>query len=147
MAKTKQTRKGALKKSSMRTVATAVTKKRAKKEDERRSEKRAPLKVRVDCRDVDVFASSKIMNISRGGLFIKSRKPPPRNTPLDIEFFLPIGQDPVRATGSVVWIGPSASRGNAMLPVGVGIHFNEISKKDLKRVEDYIASAAQNTKF
>lgn len=120
---------------------------RRKAERDRRREERAPLKVRVDCRDVDVFASSKIMNISRGGIYVKTRKPPPRNTPLQIEFYLPPGEEPVHATGSVVWINPAASRGNAMLPVGVGIHFANISKKDLKRVEDYILSAAKNTRF
>lgn len=107
----------------------------------------APNKLMVDCRDVDVFVSSKIMNISSGGLFVKTRKPPPMHTPLDIEFSLPAGQDPVHATGSVVWISPSASRGNAMLPIGVGIHFDKITKKDLKKIEEYIAAAQKYDKF
>jgi len=118
---------------------------------ERRTEKRKGVGngcvLKVDCRDVDVFVSSKIMNISSGGLYVKTRKPPPINETLDIEFFLPAGQDPVHATGSVVWINPSASRGNAMLPVGVGIHFDKIQKKDLKKIEDYISNAHKNTKF
>jgi uncharacterized protein (TIGR02266 family) len=127
--------------------ATAVSKSASKKAAERRGEIRAPLKVRVDCRDVDVFVSSKIMNISRGGLFVKTRRPPPRDTPLEIEFYLPAGQDPVKATGSVVWINPAASRGNAILPVGVGIHFDAISSRDLKRIEAYIEEARKNDKF
>ena len=116
---------------------------------ERRDTERTPVgpKVQVDCRDVDVFVSSKIMNISRGGLFVKTRKPPPKDTPLDIEFTLPAGNDPIHATGRVVWISPAASRGNAILPVGVGIHFDKIARSDLKRIEEFIEWAKTNDRF
>ncbi len=114
---------------------------------DRRKAVRAPLKVQVDCRDVDVFVSSKIMNISKGGLYVKTRKPPPRDMPLQIEFRLPAGQEPVHATGSVVWVSPAASRGNALLPVGVGIHFDHIDRKDLKRIEEYIEESRHSDNF
>jgi uncharacterized protein (TIGR02266 family) len=115
--------------------------------ERRRAFRAGVTKVTVDCRDVDVFVSSKIMNISRGGLFVKTRRPPPKDTPLEIEFTLPAGEESVKATGSVVWVNPYASRGNALLPVGVGIHFDKIAKKDLKRIEDFITQSSKNTKF
>ena len=127
-----------------------AAKKTSKKTNERRRAIRAEagaLKVKVDCRDVDVFVSSKIMNISRTGLLLKTRNPPPKNTPLVIEFMLPAGQEPVHASGSVVWISPQASQGNATMPVGVGIRFEEIHRSDLKKIEDFISQAEKSDKF
>lgn len=137
----------AKKKPTLASKSAAAKKSAAKSAAERRRGYRAPCKMTVDCRDVDIFVSSKIMNISSGGLYVKTRKPPPANTPLDIEFYLPNGQDAVHATGSVRWVNPAASRGNAMLPVGVGIHFDKIQKKDLKRIEDFILKSRKNTNF
>jgi uncharacterized protein (TIGR02266 family) len=145
------------KKTNTKSKATATKKapyvkvqSKASKAAERRRAVRAEagaLKVKVDCRDVDVFVSSKIMNISRTGLLLKTRNPPPKNTPLDIEFMLPAGQEPVHATGTVVWISPQASQGNATMPVGVGIRFDDMRANDLKKIEEFIHQSEKSDRF
>ena len=103
---------------------------------EKREQLRAKLKIEVTYKTADIFTSDLSINISTGGIFIKTPKPPPMGTKLDLEFNLPESAKLIKAEGAIVWIqNPSTS---SSLPAGMGIKFKRIAPEDLKEITDYI---------
>ena len=103
---------------------------------EKREQPRARLKIEVTYKTADVFTSDLSINISTGGIFIKTPKSPPMGTKLDLEFTLPESQKLIKSDGEIVWIqNPSVS---SSLPAGMGIKFKRIAPEDLKEITDYI---------
>jgi uncharacterized protein (TIGR02266 family) len=90
-----------------------------------RKDKRAPvsLKVRFKSATVDEFMEQYARDISRGGLFIKSKSPMPIGTLLKFEVQLRDESPVIRGVGRVVWKRePTEAVGNDT-PSGMGIKF------------------------
>ncbi len=90
-----------------------------------RKDKRAPvsLKVRFKSATVDEFMEQYARDISRGGLFIKSKSPMPVGTLLKFEVQLRDESPVIRGVGRVVWKRePTEAVGNDA-PSGMGIKF------------------------
>ena len=103
---------------------------------EKREHARARLKVEVTYKTADVFTSNLSINISTGGIFIKTPKPPPMGTMLDLEFSLPDQHKTIKADGKIVWVQhPSAK---SSMPAGMGIKFRQISAEDLQEISEYV---------
>ena len=77
---------------------------------------------------------ARILNISRGGIFITSEQPLPIDSLLEIRFRLPGKQEEIRAVGVVRWItgAPDAP--------GMGIQFVRIAEEDNQKVSSFLDS-------
>ncbi len=118
--------------------------------DENRREARFPAAVRVKLKypDVDTFIQKYAANISRGGIFITSKNPPPIGTALKFEFLLASGESTtsiIRGEGHVKWVrefdpqAPSKSH-------GMGIEFTELDESSRALIEKALAFRAQKAK-
>ncbi len=99
-----------------------------------REHTRAPLEAAVTLQ-FEAFAEPEAgftANVSTGGMFVPSAKPPPVGTRLRFEVELEHGAPPVRGLGEVVWIrlqskGPDQPR-------GMGIQFRYLDPESGRRL-------------
>ena len=94
---------------------------------DRRKDVRIPvsLLVKVKYEQVDEFIDHFATNISRGGIFIQSRKPYPSKTLLKFELQLKGGQTVLRGTGEVAWARSPSTEGSPKVP-GMGVKFMKL---------------------
>jgi uncharacterized protein (TIGR02266 family) len=90
---------------------------------------RYPLDIPVNCATTGFFVSSRVTNISRGGLFIQSADPLPVHAEVDLAFTLPDTGTTILATGRVVWNYDVAKASARTLP-GSGIRFLDMAPGD-----------------
>jgi uncharacterized protein (TIGR02266 family) len=95
--------------------------------DEKRSGQRTPLVLRIKLRypDVDTFVGKFATNVSRGGMFIASRKPKPVGTSLKFELQLADGSPVIAGKGVVKWVR-EFDENNPRQPHGMGIEFAQL---------------------
>ena len=84
---------------------------------EHRQNGRAPIELKVDYKKLNSFFADYTKNISKGGTFIKTRKPLPVGTRFLFKLTVPKRDDPFELLGEVVW-----SKAEADEP-GMGIRF------------------------
>jgi len=102
--------------------------------------KRLTINIPVSYQNLEMFLDSEIMNLSKGGVFLKADITLPLRSKVDFEFSLP-GPGPgtakvIKATGMVVW---SRRRGqDPGHPSGMGVQFLNISTDDIEAILDYI---------
>jgi uncharacterized protein (TIGR02266 family) len=109
---------------------------------ERRQHERYQVEIKIDWSARDLFMSSHVTNLSRGGLFIRCEVTLPLGTELNMVFWPPDGQT-IRALGRVVWTY-DVKRGTTTIVPGVGIRFIDISAKDWLLLEKYLADLARS---
>ncbi|HET7826350.1 MAG TPA: TIGR02266 family protein [Anaeromyxobacter sp.] len=98
--------------------------------NDKRTGERMPvgLAVRLSYGTVDEFIDCFAVNISRGGVFIRTREPMPVGTSLSLELKLQGGEVAIRGEGVVRWIqAPPAA--------GMGIQFTDLDEPSLALVE------------
>ncbi len=106
---------------------------------ENRTAYRAPIELKVDYKKMNSFFADYTKNISKGGTFIKTKKPLPIGTQFLFKLTVPRRDNPFELLGEVVW---STSSGD---DPGMGIRF--IYETDAQRndfegvVEDLMAGA------
>jgi len=114
--------------------------------EEQRTAPRAPAKIEVMFREYGAFVKVYMLNVSNGGIFVKTEDPFPLEHPVHLRLILPSESTPLEIEGRVVWINPRG-RKNAF-PKGMGIQFinmddaartrmNEFVKKYQKEIENY----------
>ena len=82
-----------------------------------RQHTRAPIELKVDYKKLNSFFADYTKNISKGGTFIKTRKPLPIGTRFLFKLTVPRRAEPFELLGEVVW-----SKGDGEEP-GMGIRF------------------------
>ncbi len=87
---------------------------------------------------LDLFHSNTILNISKGGMFIKTDRPHPLGTVLLLEFTLPGRKESIHVTGKVVWTHKPTQTSISSYEPGMGIKFLDIKPNDLALIEDYV---------
>lgn len=109
-----------------------------------RKDKRAPvsLKVRFKSATLDEFIEHYAADISRGGLFIKSKQPMAIGTLLKFELQLKDESRIVQGVGRVVWKREAADAGEGK-PAGMGIKFIKM-EGDSKSMVERIVDARQD---
>jgi uncharacterized protein (TIGR02266 family) len=95
---------------------------------------RYPLDIPVDCSTGGFFASKRVTNISRGGLFVQSADPLPLHAEVELALTLPDTGATILATGRVVWTHDIA-KGSARIPPGSGIKFVDMAPGDKELLE------------
>ena len=94
---------------------------------EGRQHARAPIELKVDYKKLNSFFADYTKNISKGGTFIKTKKPLPIGTRFLFKLTVPQREAPFELLGEVVW-----SKGDVEEP-GMGIRF--IYSSESQRVE------------
>jgi molecular chaperone DnaK len=86
------------------------------------------LLVRLAYGSVDEFVERFAVNMSRGGLFIRTRDPRPIGTVLNLEIRLQTGEAVIKAQGVVRWVqAPDAEpRARPPLAPGMGVQFTQL---------------------
>ena len=102
---------------------------------ERRKHERVPthylVHVRVPARDE--AQEGFCLNLSRGGLFVQTRDPPPPGTMIFLELDLePVGKT-VHAQAEVAWAWPTIPYSQS--PPGVGVKFTDLSEDAQRFIE------------
>ncbi len=88
------------------------------------------LLVRLAYGTVDEFVERFAVNMSRGGLFIRTRDPRPVGTALNLEIRLGTGEAVIRAQGVVRWVQAPEAASHARPPLapGMGIQFTQLDE-------------------
>lgn len=85
---------------------------------------RLPYRLRVDYHTVDEFIIDYTENISRGGAFIRTRRPLTPGTRLQLEINVTGVPVLMKMRGKVAWVNPpSGPRHRPDLPTGMGVRF------------------------
>lgn len=100
---------------------------------------RAPLNIKVDVDSTDTFFSSPMMNISKGGIFLRTDDPLPVGRVLNLQFTLPDSARVIKGQGRVVWV----ERPGGERPAGMGVRFKDFPEQDLKIVYAYVRRLRQ----
>ncbi len=104
----------------------------------RRKHPRARISIGVQYKALDLFETNTILNISKGGMFIKTNKPHPLGTVLSLEFTLPGRKESIHATGLVVWNHKPTQTSISSYAPGMGVKLTKIEPGDLALIEDYV---------
>jgi type IV pilus assembly protein PilZ len=72
--------------------------------DEKRTEQRAPIELKVDYKRLNSFFADYTKNISKGGTFIHTRHPLPVGTTFHFKISLPKRIEPIELLGEVAWL-------------------------------------------
>jgi uncharacterized protein (TIGR02266 family) len=84
-----------------------------------------------------MFLDSEIMNLSKGGVFIRSDITLPLGSEIEFEFRLPGSEKAISALGVVVWSRPRTRKKKGFLPdhpPGMGVAFKTIGTEDLESI-------------
>ncbi len=103
--------------------------------------RRIPVHLRIDRSTLGAFLDSEIMNLSRGGVFIRTDLPLPPGSEVDFEFSLPTSGRTVRAEGVVVWSRKRGMKSTSSFPEhppGMGVQFKELAQEDIEALLDEI---------
>lgn len=111
--------------------------------NEKRSEKRVNALVTVYCEHAKRFIAAYSLDVSRKGVFIKTRDPFLKGERVDMEFVLPDCDEVLKAIGEVRWVVQNGdvkteAPGKAAQYTGMGIEFVEISERVQNSLRDYI---------
>jgi uncharacterized protein (TIGR02266 family) len=107
--------------------------------DDTRRDKRAPLslKVRFKSANLDEFREQYSIDLSRGGLFIKSKSPMAVGTLLKFEFQLKDKSRLIHGVGRVVWVR-SVEQASEAAPPGMGIKFIKMDAESRALVQEIV---------
>ena len=111
---------------------------------ETRAHVRAPIELKVDYKKMNSFFADYTKNISKGGTFIKTKKPLSIGTRFLFKLTIPHRPDPFELLGEVVW-----SKGDGEEP-GMGIRFiysNDHQRSDFEGVVEELMSASLGTEL
>lgn len=106
---------------------------------EARREPRAPIELKVDYKKLNSFFADYTKNISKGGTFIKTKKPLPIGTQFLFKLTVPQRGDPFELLGEVVW-----SQNDGEEP-GMGIRFiytDDSQRSDFEGVVETLMSSS-----
>jgi len=95
---------------------------------EKRGGDRTPvgLLVKLSYGSVDEFVERFATNLSRGGVFIRTRAPKPPGTQVAFELKLATGETVVKGMGTVLWSRQEDPHSNPPVAPGMGVQFTEL---------------------
>jgi type IV pilus assembly protein PilZ len=102
---------------------------------DKRTSKRIPIKLKVDCERQGNFLFENATNISEHGIFIETDQPMDPGTMLNLQFTLPHASEKVEVLGEVIWTnplrpGPASENPNP----GMGIRFVNLKEIDKETI-------------
>ncbi len=109
---------------------------------ESRQSQRAPIELKVDYKKLNSFFADYTKNISKGGTFIKTKKPLPIGTRFLFKLTVPHRDHPFELLGEVVW-----SKADGDEP-GMGIRFiysDDTQRRDFEGIVERLMSDSLGT--
>ncbi|HET9554966.1 MAG TPA: TIGR02266 family protein, partial [Anaeromyxobacteraceae bacterium] len=109
--------------------------------DQKRGGDRTPigLVVRLAYGSVEEFAQRFAVNLSRGGVFIRTRDPRPAGTVLAFELKLASGETVVKGEGVVRWIQAEDRHAHPPRAPGMGVEFTSLDDASRALVERLVS--------
>jgi molecular chaperone DnaK len=105
-------------------------------EDQRRAARVArELKLRLAYPSMDEFIERHALNISRGGIFVRSRESSPPGTELLLDISLESGDRVIHGRGVVCWTTPPSAPGEPSRDPGMGVKFVELTRESRALVD------------
>ena len=106
-------------------------------DDQRRATRRVAteLKLRLAYPSMEDFIERYALNISRGGIFVRSRDTSPPGTELTLDISIESGDQVISGTGVVRWTTPPSAPGEPHADPGMGIKFGELTRDSRALVE------------
>jgi molecular chaperone DnaK len=98
----------------------------------------AELQVRLASGEGVPLAERSTVDLSRGGLFVRTLEPLAPGTRLRLDVTLEVGLGMVHATGEVVWTTPPSAPGEPYRAPGMGIRFLELDAASRALLEHYV---------
>ena len=92
--------------------------------------------IKIAFQDSGVPVSSYFLNLSSGGIFIKTDNPAPVDSVLSLLLHVPGDHEPLNIQGRVVWIKKNANS----FPSGMGIQFIDIAPQHKERIQAFVES-------
>ncbi|HEY6107216.1 MAG TPA: TIGR02266 family protein, partial [Anaeromyxobacteraceae bacterium] len=110
--------------------------------DEKRSEPRvlAELNLKLAYGSVDEFIDRYALNISRGGIFVRTLEPQPPGTPVTLNIEIGTGERIIRGRGVVTWTTPPSAPGEPERQPGMGIRFLQLDSESRALVDLVVAT-------
>jgi len=110
--------------------------------EEKRNEPRvaAILKLRLAYGSMDDFIERFALNLSRGGVFVRTLDPKPVGTPVVLDLSLASGDPVIRGRGVVRWSSPPSAPGEPHRDPGMGIKFTELTPESRALVDLVVGS-------
>ena len=105
--------------------------------DENRREPRTPteLRIKLALGSMDAFVERYALNVSRGGIFVRTRDPQPPGTVVDLEVTLDNGECLISGKGVVRWTTPPSAPGEPDRAPGMGVKFIELTRESRALVD------------
>ncbi len=110
-----------------------------------RRDRRAPtdLRIRLALGSMDAFVERYALNVSRGGIFVRTRDPQPPGTEVALEITLENGECVIQGRGVVRWTTPPSAPGEPERAPGMGIKFLELTRESRALVDLMAATRGQ----
>src|SRR5574337_1726639 len=110
--------------------------------DEKRREPRVPaeLNLKLAYGSVDEFIDRYALNISRGGIFVRTLEPEPPGTPVTLNIEIGTGERIIRGRGVVTWTTPPSAPGEPERQPGMGIRFIHLDAESRALVDLMVAT-------
>ena len=105
--------------------------------DEQRLDERATIELKVEYKRLNTFFADYTKNISKGGTFIKTKKPLDVGTEFVFKLFVPSLPAPLELRGQVKWVIQESAVEPGQSP-GMGIRFVYQSDDERARIEDTV---------
>jgi uncharacterized protein (TIGR02266 family) len=103
-------------------------------EEKRQSARRVAVTIEITFQSAGASASSSVLNLSNGGVFIKAYNPLPIDSLLCMQFYVPGDQEILDVQGRVVWI----KQRSGVCPAGMGIRFMDIPRKHQEKIQAFV---------
>jgi len=94
----------------------------------------------VDCTTRDAFLSSRVTNLSRGGLFLEGEQTLPVGTEVNLCLGLPTPGAPILARGRVIWHF-DIRKGSSRVVPGMGIKFTDLTADQERQIAEVLERA------
>jgi uncharacterized protein (TIGR02266 family) len=104
---------------------------------DRRKDPRFSVSIKVDYSTKGIFDSNYVTNLSTGGVFIRTEKPHPIQSEVQLTFTLPDIHVVIQAKGKVVW-NYDIRRGTTAIVPGMGIKFIDLPSPQRALILEYI---------
>lgn len=103
---------------------------------EKRAHARAITKIEIEFKQEIDFVKSYLLNISGGGIFVKTEEPFILDTIVQLRFTLPGDSRFIETEGKIVWCNLKGGRG--YFPKGIGIKFTKLDSDDAERIKNFV---------
>ena len=104
--------------------------------EEKRTSPRIETNIDIMFRESGAFIKSYMLNVSNGGLFLKTENPLPIDSLVTLRIKLPGETEVMEVQGCVVWSNPKFK--NNAFPAGMGIQFNKMKPDDRKKIDEFV---------